>query len=327
MTPKFFRTPLLSLVLCGLSLLAVTSLCRAEVLSKIAAVVNDDIITTFELEKEVTAQIAAQARGQSLVSEELAKLRRQTLQRMIEETLVRQQVRELGIEVAEEELEEAITDVLKQNNITRAQLSQALAGQGMSFEEYRAKMRQQILRFKLIGREVQNKVEVSSQEIRDYFREHIEDYRGDPFVRLAYINFAIPRDESVSNAQVAAIRERAREALALLRQGEEFYSTLFIYSTDPDVDGGELGTFTEDELSPAFARAIAGLEEGQVTELIENPEGFYILRVEERNPGPIRQFDMVKDEIRQRLMEKNREERFAEWSAGLKKNAYIDIRI
>lgn len=299
----------------------------AEVLSKIAAVVNDDIITTYQLEKELATLLAVEARGRNLQAAEYAKLRREVLDRLIEEALVMQRVRNLGLAVSDAELDEAIADVLRQNQISRDQLQQAVSAQGLTFDEYRERLRRQILRFKLIGQEVQSKVEVSTQDVRDYFREHIDEYRGDPTVTLSYLVFSIPSEATLTNTQVNAIRERAREALALLRQGEDFYSTLFIYSTDPGVQGGNLGTFTEEELSSSFARAIAGLEDGQITDLIENPEGFYILKLESRNPGPIRQFDLVKEDIRQQLLEENREARFREWSTGLKKDAFIDIRI
>ncbi|MDO3378453.1 SurA N-terminal domain-containing protein [Geoalkalibacter halelectricus] len=298
-----------------------------QVLSKIAAVVNDDIITTYQLEKELTARLATEARGRNLPTEEVRRLRNEVLDVLIDEALVMQRVRHLGMSVSDEEVEEAITDVLRQNQITREQLSQALSAQGLSMEDYRERLRRQILRFQLIGHEVQSRVEVTTQDIRDYFRANIDNYRGNPTLTISYIAFTIPTDAQVSNVEVESIRTRAREAMRLLRQGEDMDSTLFIFADDPGVQGGELGTFTEAELSDAFARAVAGLESGAITELIESPEGFYILKVEERNPGPIRQFDAVKEEIRQHLLEENREERFREWSAGLKKDAFIDIRI
>lgn len=298
---------------------------RGEVISKIAAVVNEDIITTHQLEKEVSAQLAADPRGRALADAEHQQLRQQVLTDMVEDALVRQRVRELGLRVGEEEVDAAIDDVVKQNQISREQLIRALQAQGMSYSEYREKLRQQILRFKLIGREVQSKVEVTSQEVREFFKENIDAYRGDSSVRLSYIAFRIPED--AGNAEVSKLRQTAREARELLSRGEDFASTLFIYTTDPQVEGGELGTFSGDELTPAFARAVDGLPEEGISEVVENPEGFYILKVEERTRGDIRKFDMVRSEIEERLLEENREERFKEWRSGLKEDAYIDVRI
>ncbi|HDR46184.1 MAG TPA: hypothetical protein ENN94_00620 [Geoalkalibacter subterraneus] len=310
------------------AILFLTAMCgHAEVLNKVAAVINQDIITTYELEREVVSVLAGESAAGRPSPADNEALRQQVLEQLIEQKLVNQRVRELGLKVSEAEVEEAIDDVVKQNNISRDQLRQALSAQNLSFNDYREKLRQQILRFKLIGREVQSKVEVSEREVRDYFRENIDSFRGEPNVSLSYLQFAIPRDSLIGNTQVEEIRERAREALALLRQGEDFYSTIFVYSTDDNVDGGDLGTFTREELRPSFARAIEGLEEGEVTDLIETPEGLFILRVEERHPGPIRRFDTVKGEIREQLLSQDREQRFQEWSRTLKEIAHIEIRI
>ena len=82
-------------------------------------------------------------------------------------------------------------DVQRQNKLNAQQLEEALRQQGMSLTEYQENIRSQILRFKLLAREVQSKIEVSTQEIRDYFREHIDDYRLAPSIRLSVISFPL----------------------------------------------------------------------------------------------------------------------------------------
>ncbi|MBE0597940.1 MAG: peptidyl-prolyl cis-trans isomerase, partial [Desulfuromonadales bacterium] len=187
---------------------------RAETVNRIAAVVNDEVITTYQLEKELAEQGV----------EKSPAARRQALEALIEETLISQRVEALGLKVTEEELEAAIEDVQRQNKLTREQLVEALRSQGMEFTEYRENLRRQILRFKLLGREVQAKVEVTSQEVRDYFRAHIDDYREAPNVRLNRLTFPIP--PRASEEQMATIRQQAAEALARLRGGESFTSVL-----------------------------------------------------------------------------------------------------
>lgn len=298
---------------------------RAETVSRIAAVVNDEIITTHQLDMKVAERLTAEARGQKLSAEEMDLLRRGILSELIEETLTRQRVDELGLKVTDEEIEAAIQDVQKQNRLTREQLIQALQFEGMSFGSYKENLGKQILRFKLLGREVQSKVEVTNQEIRDYFREHIDEFREAAFVRLARLTFPLPAKASA--AQIETLRARAGEALARLRQGEEFYAVLLSYTADQGAEGGDLGTFKAGELTAAFERAVQGLQEGEVSAVIEAPDGFHILRVEERSPGKIRQFDAVQGEIQKKLSEQKTEARFKEWAQSLRKNAYIDIRL
>jgi peptidyl-prolyl cis-trans isomerase SurA len=310
-----------------LMLLLLAPICgaRAETVSRIAAVVNDDIITTHQLDLKVAERLAAEARVQSLSAGEKEALRRDVLAELIEETLIGQRIDELGLKVADEEIEAAVQDVEKQNRLTREQLIQALQREGMSFEAYRESLGKQILRFKLLGREVQSKVEVTNQEIRDYFRAHIDEFREPAYVRLARLSFPLPAKASA--AQIEAVRAKAEAALARLRQGEDFYSVLLASTADQSAEGGDLGTFKEGEMTAAFERAVRGLKEGAFSDIIETPDGFHLLRVEERSPGKIRQFDEVQDEIRKAIADQKTEARFKEWAQGLRKNAYIDVRL
>ena len=292
-----------------------------KTVSRIAAVVNSEIITTRQLDQEVAERV----KSGNIPASQMSDLRPQVLSELIEKTLLVQRADELGITVAEDEIDAAIDEVLKQNQLTREQLIEALQSEGMAFEKYRENLRQQILRYKLVGREVQARVEVTNTEIRDYFRENIEKYREDPFLRLSRMTFPIPAKAAAD--QVEAIRSKAQAALDRLKQGEEFYPVLLSYSADQSAEGGDMGTFAEGELTSAFERAVRDLKEGEISGLVETPAGFHILLVTERSSGKVRQFDTVKDEIQRILRDKKTEERFKEWSKGLRKEAYIDIRL
>lgn len=313
------------LLLVAMLLLAPLSGVRAETVSRIAAVVNDELITTHQLDRKVAERLTAEAGGQTLPAEKTDALRRSVLSELVEEALVRQRIDELGLKVTDEEIEAAIQDVQKQNKLTREQLVQALQFEGMTFEAYRENLGKQILRFKLLGREVQSKVEVTNQEIRDYFRAHIDDFREPAYVRLARLTFPLPAKATA--VQIEAVRTKAEAAHARLRQGEDFYSVLLSSTADQSAEGGDLGSFKAGELTAAFERAVQDLKEGEVSAVIETPDGFHILRVEERSPGKIRQFDAVQDEIQKAIADQKTEVRFKEWAQGLRKSAYIDIRL
>lgn len=312
-------------VLVAMLLLAPLCGVRAETVSRIAAVVNDELITTHQLDRKVAERLAAEGGGQKPSEAEMDALRRSVLSDLVEEALVRQRIDELGLKVTDEEIEAAIQDVQKQNKLTREQLIQALQFEGMTFEAYRENLGKQILRFKLLGREVQSKVEVTNQEIRDYFRAHIDEFREPAYVRLARLTFPLPAKAAA--AQIEAVQAKAEAALARLRRGEDFYGVLLASTADQSAEGGDLGTFRAGELTAAFERAVQGLKEGEVSAVIETPDGFHILRVEERSPGKIRQFDAVQDEIQKAIFDQKTEARHKEWAQSLRKNAYIDIRL
>jgi peptidyl-prolyl cis-trans isomerase SurA len=278
----------------------------------VAAVVNGEIITTYELDREMAQLGPTMGRMEALSA-------------LIEETLILQRVKELGLQAGDEEIEAAIKDIQRQNNLTREQLEATLQAQGIPFAEYRENLRKQILRFKLVGREVQSKIEVSSQEIRDYFRDHIDEYREEPNIHLSRITIPIPAQAGSSQAE--GTRAMAEEALARLRQGEDFNAVLLEYSADKRAEGGSMGTLPISDLAPSFQRAVQDIGVGQITGVVESPTSFHLLKVEERSAGSIRHFDAVKGEIRAILQEKKAGEGFKKWAEGLRRAAYIEIKI
>jgi peptidyl-prolyl cis-trans isomerase SurA len=312
-------------VFATLLLLLSDPLVQAETVNRIAAVVNKDVITLYQIDRELEKRKLGKGGLAQLSVPELDTLRQQALSSLIEETLVEQRVKALGIRVTDDEIEAGIGDVLIQNKLTRDELIQALSLQGMDFNVYRDNLRKQILRYKLLGLEVKSKVDVSKQDQLDYFRGHIEEYRQKPTIHIARISFSFPPNPTT--AEVGAVRNTAADALAKLQQGREFFSVLFEYTAAKHAEGGDMGTFGEGELTPAFDRALAGLEEGQLSGLVETPESYHILKVIGRQAGSIRQFDAVKDEIAKILNEKKTDEAFKAWSEELSKTAYIDIRL
>ncbi len=293
---------------------------RAEVVSRIAAVVNDDIITTLQLDERITAELGTESAANNDTAQRLL-----VLDKMVQETLVDQRVKQLGMTIGDEEVERAIQDVERQNNIDRNQLELALRSQGLTMESYRTKLRRQLLEFKLVGQEVRDQIEVTNQETRNYYREHTEEYREDPFLRVSRISFVIPAN--IADDQLSALRALSREALQRLRAGEEFDQVLAAYKGDKGAEGGPMGQFGKDELTEPFATAVAGLMSGQYSEVIDTPQGLHILRLDEMNPGNVPDFDSVKEQISQLLIEEKRKVAIDGWVDNLKKDAHIEIKL
>jgi len=306
------------------AMLVLAASASARVVNEVAAIVNDEAITSYELDRAVAERISS-AEQESLGPIAMDSRRREILQGLIEETLMRQRAAELNLAVSDAEVEEAIRDVEKQNNLTREQLQQALSAQGMDFEEYRENLREQIQSFKLLGREVQSRLEVTNQEIRDYFREHIDEFRGNPFIRLSHITFPIA--SGASKTEMDSRYALAREAVSRLKLGEDFARVLASYADKGQAGGGDLGSFGQGELSPAFERAVEGLQQGQVSDVVSTPEGYHVLFLVERSEGNIRHFDTVKEEISRKVIESKKTQGVRDWMEELKKKAFIDIKI
>jgi peptidyl-prolyl cis-trans isomerase SurA len=313
------------LVLSIAVLILAASPLSAETISRIAAIVNQDIITTARLDREVDKMLTDDARKAGISEAQRDELRHNVLDKLIEDTLLKQRIEKLGLQVSDEQIEQAINDVQAQNNITREQLIEALAAQGITFEEYQERLRQQLLNFKLVGREVQSKVEITNTEMRDYYRNHLNDFRNEPFIRLSRITFRLAPGHTP--ADIDAMRSMAADAVAQLRQGKDFLEVLMQYAATGGVDGGDMGKITEGSLSDSFNRAVKDLTAGQISDVIETPEGFHVLRLDERNPGETRTFETVKEQIHNKLLEDKRNQAFSEWTKNLRKEADIEIRL
>lgn len=299
------------IVLVGLvfGLMAVTA--NAETLSKIAAVVNEDIITTRQLDQRLNVEAGGAAGGLQ---------QRQVLDMMIAELLMQQRAAEIGIVVGDEDIEKAISDVETQNNITREQLEQALIAQGLTMDRYRNQLTNQILRYKLMGREVQSKVDITRQEVRNYYQQHLDDYRQSAHTRISRLSFPISSD----NQQAQHDADLARRKLI---EGESIDQVLLDLSGQTQIEGGDMGAFKAGELSPAFELAITPLEVGGVSEVLELGGMLHVLKVEERNSGGVAELSSVEEQISEQLRKEKLETKLEQWRTELKSDAYVDIRL
>jgi len=297
----------------------------AETISRVAAVVNDAIITTLQLDAALAQEQRNDPSLKNLSDARREEVRRQLLDRLIEEELLRQRIAELKLTVSDAEVDEAIADIQQQNNLSRTQLIAALKQQGMDFDTYRRNMHDQILRFKLIGREVQEKVDVSNSAIRDYYAAHQDDYRLPPYLRLEKLVFTLPKN--ADSGLIAASRSRAEQARKRLLKGDSVEALLTTFKDVPGVEGGDIGKVYEKDLAPKFAAAVHDLQTGGVSDIVETSQGLYLFRVTERSAGDVRPLEELRDDIERQLLESTREERFRTWQANLRKAAYIDIRL
>jgi len=295
----------------------------AKSLTKVAAVVNNDIITTYQLDKAVLDALARDAKGNQLTSEQFDQLKERSLETLINEKLVEQRIKELGLTVGDPELNAAIEDVQIKNNLTAEQLQAAVEAQGMSFEDYRQQLKNEILRYKLLGREVNYKVQVTSSEVREYFREHIDEYRAKPKLRVSSLSFEVPAN--ISEAEMAELNKQVDVTRDLLMDGEDFDKVL--EAQGDAAFGGDMGYLVKEDLTEQLQQALAGLEVGQVSEPVQMNNQLHLFMVTEYNPGDINLFDRVKGDIEKILEQQKTDARFKEWAKELRERGYIDIRI
>lgn len=307
-----------------LALLAVTTgFAHAKQISGIVAIVNDEVITATDLEREY-AQIQKEA--EKLPAAEKVGLKSAALNRLVDKKLVEQKIRELDIKVGDEEVRLAIEDVKKQNNLTQAALEQALATQGLSFAQYQVQLKEQLERMRLMSQEVRSKIQVGEREMRDYYESHRAEFGGSETFHARHIFFKVPPKASAEEA--AKAEKLATEVLAKARAGEDFAELAKKYSQDPGAakDGGDLGSFKRSDMLPEIGDTVAAMKPGEISSLVSSPAGLHIIKLEQKNQEKGRSFEEVKDSIEEQLFKKKSDERFNQWVKDLRAAATIDIK-
>lgn len=303
------------------SLTWAASLC-AEPLITVVALVNNDVVTSYQLEQKIAEMKAATNKGDNPGIQEET-LRSDVLNLLIEDLLVQQRIAQLGLSVSDQELTAAIEDVQRQNKLTLEQLQTALQAQGVSMANYRQNLRKEILRYKLINQEVRSKVEVTRTQIRDYFDAHRDEFTKPPSLHLARLSF--PLSATADDELRQRLMQQAQIARQQLLAGKSLQDV--IRNSGGAAEGGDMGVMAETELHPDLQKAIEGLTAGDVSEPTMALGGLHVCKVIERTPATAELTDDVSATIEKTLSEQNSEKRFAEWKKELRKDAVIDIRI
>jgi peptidyl-prolyl cis-trans isomerase SurA len=225
-----------------------------------------------------------------------------------------------GIKASDSDVEIYIDNLMESTGSSREAVKDALAKLGVTWSDYFERMRQEVQRMALINREVRARVNVTPEEIERAWNED-SNYMMPERVEIGHIY--VP----VSDGDVDGARAHARAAYEAARGN--FSKAAAQYSSGPNADeGGILGTFRRDEMSPAFARAVANLGEGGVSEPFEDEGAFHILkvvRVVEPERVPL---DQVRKDLEDRLYNETLEARFRRWvQEDLRKRHHITMQL
>jgi len=299
-----------------------------EVVERIVALVNNELITLSELE-EMGKPLLDEVRKTSSPAEReerLKKARREVLDHLIESKLLEEEMKKKKIEVPERDVDAAIQDILKTSNLTEDGLKKALAREGMTFTVYRQKIRDELGKMRLVGREIKSKIVIEDEEVRKRYQENQEKYSEPLEVKIQQIFFPLPQD--APQDQVAAVRREGLTILERARRGDDFTQLAKVYSRGPEAgEGGVLGYFKKQELVRELEEAGFKLKPGEISDLVRSPAGFHILKVLDRKGGEPRPLAEVQNRIREEAIQEESEKKFNAWMKDLKSKAYIEIRL
>jgi len=290
----------------------------------VAATVNEELITTVEVDKEYQVMEQEMER---LPPVERIGTKTDALNRLVDKKLLEQKIRELDIKVPDEEVRATIEDVKRQNHLTQETLVQALTTQGLSYDAYRAQIKDQLERMRLMSQEVRDKVQVGETEMRAYYDANRQKFGAEEMFHARHVFFKV--DKKGGAEELVRIEALASEVLKQAKDGKDFAALAKKYSTDPAAakDGGDLGTFKKDDMLPEIANTVASMKPGDISPIVMSPVGLHIIKLEERFQSPGKPFDEVKGQIEDTLYKKKTDDRFNQWAKDLRKSAAIDIRM
>ena len=242
----------------------------------IAAVVNSQVITRNELAARYD-QIAAQLKQQNVPLPPKDVLEKQVLERMITKRVLLQHAQETGIRVDPVMLDQAIQRVAQQNHMSVEQLKEALTRDGMGYERFRDRLKDQMLVDQARQRDVDNRITVSDAEIAGYLQTQATQGANEQY-DLSQIYIAVP--ESATPAEIQAKEAKAEEVLQKLRAGGNFEELSASYSDAPNaLQGGALGWRDGGQFPPDFLQIIARLPIGGFSNILRTNSGFYIFKL------------------------------------------------
>lgn len=247
-------------------------------LDRIVAVVNDDVILASEL-NDFVRTIRAQLRRQNTSPPPRNVLEKQALDRLIMQRIQVQRAEQTGIRVDDETLNQAVRNIAQRNNLTLDQFRRALEADGFNYAKFREDIRHEIMISRLQQRNVDNRIQVSEQEVENFLAERGNLGREDVLYKLSHILIAVP--DGASPEQIQQARQKAEQVRADLRSGADFSQTAVSVSDGQQaLEGGELGWFSAGQVPRIFSNSVVQMEPGQISELIRSPSGFHIVRLD-----------------------------------------------
>jgi peptidyl-prolyl cis-trans isomerase SurA len=250
----------------------------------IVAVVNSELVTSFELTQRV-ARVLDEARRSGQRAPAEAALRQQALEDLIDERVLLTYARDSGMKVEETEIDRAVAGVAAQNQLTLPQLRQRLASDGLDYTRFRNNLRDQILLDRLREREVAGRIRITDADIERFMAERQGSMSAEVELNIAQILVQVP--EGADEALVAQRRARAEQALARVRGGEDFAKVAAEVSQDANRErGGELGARPASRLPDLFVDAVRDLPVGGVSAApVRSGAGFHVLKLLSRGDG------------------------------------------
>jgi len=289
----------------------------ADVIDRIVAIVDDDIVTLVQLSKETSPyikNIESSGYPDEKKKEMVQAINKKILTALIDQSLTRQEAKKYQINVSDTEINTAVENVKKAKSLSQEDLEKALGQERITLKEYRENIKKQILQSKLINYSVKSKVIITESDIKKRYESNAEKYSGKKKYHLRNI--------------LMANEDKMKEIKKKLGKNKGFALLAREYSIASNAsDGGDLGTFDIHNFSESIKDSISKLNKGGFTDVISTAQGFQIFYIEDIVLEGVKTLQQAYDEIHEILYREQVDKKFKTWLESLKKKAHIKIML
>ncbi|HHR5000546.1 TPA: peptidylprolyl isomerase SurA [Salmonella enterica subsp. enterica serovar Muenster] len=264
-------------LLLGIAMIANTSFAAPQVVDKVAAVVNNGVVLESDVDGLMqSVKLNAGQAGQQLPDD--ATLRHQILERLIMDQIILQMGQKMGVKITDEQLDQAIANIAKQNNMTMDQMRSRLAYDGLNYSTYRNQIRKEMIISEVRNNEVRRRITVLPQEVDALAKQIGTQNDASTELNLSHILIALP--ENPTSEQVNDAQRQAESIVEEARNGADFGKLAITYSADQQaLKGGQMGWGRIQKLPGIFAQALSTAKKGDIVGPIRSGVGFHILKV------------------------------------------------
>lgn len=293
----------------------------AEVLDKIAVIVNNEVITYGEIDGmlgPIYQQYRTMYSGDKLIAK-LEEARQRIMQQLIEDRLILGEAKKQNIEVSEKEVDDRIDEMVKRIG-SRENFERAILEEHISIRELRRRYKEQMMSRRLIDKKIGSQVTITPVETANYYNAHRDEFSRPEHIRLRNILIRVKEDPKKALALMNEIVRR-------LSEGCDFGALAKIYSEGPGAaDGGLMDDVKRGELMPEIEKVVFNLKAGETSPVIQTSLGYHLFRLEEKQPARIRSYEEVRREVEEAVYREKVKDKIGGWVEGLKKNAYIAFK-
>jgi peptidyl-prolyl cis-trans isomerase SurA len=291
-----------------------------EVIERIVAIVNTEPLLLSELRTRAAPFLARVMQAPEMQRMTLMQqLYGELLTQLIDERLLEQEARKLSISVLSSDVDRAIENVQRQNNMKDAEFWEAVSAQGFARDQYKSDVRRQLLRLKVINQKVRTRINVTETDVRRKYEETMRTARRSALFDVAHVFMPV---ESDSVAKLAKARSEA-DALRAQLTVEGFPKAM------EEHGGGELGWISQADLPAVLSDALLSLEPGQISQPVRGPAGLHIFLLRERKLGEesVGDYEQAKAELYRQMVDQAMAKQEVAYLAELRKQSLISRRL